>query len=163
MAIIRDVFTFPHPVDDHIPRTVAAMVSLLAVATLVLDMGWLILVLVAGFAARVFTGPTLCPFAQLTIRVIVPAMKQPKKYVAGPPKRFAQSSGLVLSVTAAIFHLGFGLVTPAYILVGIVLIFALLESALGFCAGCFIFARLMDIGVVPKDTCEKCADLSVTR
>lgn len=163
MAILRDVFTFPHPVDDHIPRTVAAMVSILAVAILVLDVGWLILGLVGGFAARVFTGPTLCPFAQLAIRVIVPAMKRPGKYVAGPPKRFAQSIGLALTVPAAILHLGFSLVTPAYILVGIVLIFALLESALGFCAGCFVFSRLMDIGVIPKDTCEKCADLSATR
>ena len=163
MAILKDVFTFPHPVDDHIPRTVAAMVSILAVAILVLDVGWLILGLVGGFAARVFTGPTLCPFAQLAIRVIVPAMKRPGKYVAGPPKRFAQSIGLALTVAAAILHLGFSLVTPAYILVGIVLIFALLESALGFCAGCFVFSRLMDIGVIPKDTCEKCADLSATR
>ena len=41
------------------------------------------------------------------------------------------------------------------------LVFALLESVVGFCAGCFVFAQLMKVGLVPEETCAACADISL--
>jgi hypothetical protein len=41
----------------------------------------------------------------------------------------------------------------------VLLVFALLESVAGFCAGCWLFGRLMALGLIPASTCEACADI----
>jgi len=46
-------------------------------------------------------------------------------------------------------------------LLAVLLVFALLESVVGFCAGCFVFAQLMKVGLVPEETCAACADISL--
>ncbi len=83
----------------------------------------------------------------------------PARYVAGPPKRFAQSIGAALSVSAVILHFAFGLTTAAYVLTGLILFAATLESAFGFCIGCRIFAGLMRLGVISDSVCERCLNL----
>jgi hypothetical protein len=83
--------------------------------------------------------------------------------VPGPPKRFAQGIGAVLSVSAAVLALGFGATTAALVLVGLVTAAATLEAAFAFCLGCKIFAVLMRVGVVPRNVCEACNDLSLRR
>jgi len=138
---------------------VAGGVVVLSVAIIVLDAPALLIVLAYGFVARVLTGPTLSPWGQLVTRVLVPRLPFPPKYVAGPPKRFAQGIGAVLSVGALILHFGFGATAAAYVLVGLVAAAATLESVLGLCIGCKIFALLMHLGVIPAEVCERCNDL----
>jgi hypothetical protein len=46
-------------------------------------------------------------------------------------------------------------------LLGILLVFATLESAFGFCAGCYAFGLLMRAGLVPEETCAACNDISL--
>src|SRR2546422_6234690 len=89
MAMGR-LFSFPNPVNELSARLVAGGVVILAALTLALDEPWLLVPLSYGFVARVLTGPTLSPLGQLVTRVIVPRLPLPAKYVAGPPKRFAQ-------------------------------------------------------------------------
>jgi hypothetical protein len=36
---------------------------------------------------------------------------------------------------------------------------AFLESALGLCLGCRVFAVLMGVGLIPESVCQECADL----
>ena len=60
-----------------------------------------------------YGGP---PLAQLVTRVVVPRFEVPVKPVPGPPKRFAQGIGAVLSVSGLAAHLG-GLDTLAFVLV----------------------------------------------
>ena len=43
------------------------------------------------------------------------------------------------------------------------LVFATLESVVGFCAGCCVFGQLMKVGLVPEETCAACADISLRR
>ena len=81
------------------------------------------------------------------------------RFVPGPPKRFAQSIGLVLTTVAAVAAYGFGAAVLPTVLVAVLLVFALLESVLGFCAGCWAFGHLMRWGVIPADTCEACNDV----
>ena len=81
----------------------------------------------------------------------------------GPPKRFAQGIGLAFSTTAAVLALGLGLHTAAGIVLGVLVVFATLEAALGFCAGCWAFGHLMRLGVIPEETCEACADITRRR
>jgi hypothetical protein len=83
------------------------------------------------------------------------------RLVAGPPKRFAQGIGAVLSMTAAVLALGFDLHTAAYVALGAVGVAATLESVFALCIGCKLFAVLMRAGVIPQEVCERCSDTRV--
>ncbi|MEE8442132.1 MAG: DUF4395 domain-containing protein [Dehalococcoidia bacterium] len=158
---VTGIFTFPHPVNDVAARMVAGMVVLLSLATILFQAPWLLFFLAYGFLARVATGPTLSLMGLLATRVLVPLIGNPERLVAGPPKRFAQTIGLVFSTTSLLLYYGFGLSVAAYGVLGVLALFAALEAILGFCMGCFVFGILMRVGVVPQETCEKCNNLSL--
>ena len=90
--------------------------------------------------------------------VVAPRLGAPK-YVAGPPKRFAQGMGAALTTTAAVLGLGFGLTTAGDVLTAMLVVAATLESVFALCVGCQVFALLTRAGVVPEETCERCADV----
>ncbi|MDQ6928656.1 MAG: DUF4395 domain-containing protein, partial [Actinomycetota bacterium] len=98
----QSVFAFPDPVNEVSARLVATGVVVMSLATVGFDLSWMTAVIAYGFVARVLTGPTLSPLGQLVTRVITPRLGVPPKYVPGPPKRFAQGIGAVLSVAAAV-------------------------------------------------------------
>jgi hypothetical protein len=152
------IISFPNPVNEKAARTVAAGVALLASLTLITGWHGLIALLALGFLARVLTGPKLSVLGQLATRVIAPRLGPPR-LVPGPPKRFAQAIGLSLTTVAAVSSLVFGAPPLATVLVTVLLVFALLESVVGFCAGCWLFARLMGIGLIPQEVCEACANI----
>lgn len=156
---LRSLFSFPNPVNEVSARLVATGVVLIAVTTIAIDQPWLTIPLAYGFVARVLTGPTLSPLGQLVTRVITPRLPFEPKLVAGPPKRFAQSVGVAFSVTAAVLALGFGLRGAAYVVLGLLVVAATLEAALGFCLGCKVFALLMRAGVIPEEVCDRCNDI----
>ncbi|MDQ1394374.1 MAG: hypothetical protein QOF30_3351 [Acidimicrobiaceae bacterium] len=158
--IPRPLFSFPNPVNEISARLVAAGVVLMCLAAIVFDQPWITAVIAYGFVARVLTGPTLSPLGQLVTRVITPRLSVAPKFVPGPPKRFAQGMGAVMSVTACILALGLGLRGAGYIVLGLVVIAATLESVFAVCLGCRIFSALMRIGIVPTSVCEECADVS---
>lgn len=159
---MRDLFSFPHPVNETAARVVAAVVLTLAVLTLVTGWYWLLAVLAYGFIARVLTGPTLSPLGRLAQRVIAPRLGAPK-YVSGPPKRFAQGIGATLTTVAAVAALGFGLHGVADVLLGALIVAAGLESIVGYCLGCKLFGLLMRAGVIPAEVCAECADIWAPR
>jgi hypothetical protein len=153
------LFSFPNPVNEVSARLVAGGVLLLALATIASGQLWITAAIAYGFVARVLTGPTLSPLGQLVTRVITPRLPVAPKPVAGPPKRFAQGIGAVVSVTAATLGLGFGLEGEAYAVLGLLIVAATLESVFAFCIGCQLFAALMRLGVVPEAVCERCNDI----
>ena len=154
---MKKLLTFPNPVNDYAARSVAGMVVLLCIATLVFRTPWLLWPLALGFVARVASGPRFSPFGQLATKVIAPRFG-PAKLVPGPPKRFAQTIGATLSVGALIaFYLGAP--TVSWVLVGLITAAATLESVFGFCLGCAIFGKLQAIGVIPVSVCEACNDI----
>jgi Domain of unknown function (DUF4395) len=163
---VSDLFSFPNPVNEKAARTVAAGVVLMSATTLALSLAagsgwlWLSAVIAYGFLARVATGPTLSPLGQLATRVIAPRLG-PARLVAGPPKRFAQLLGAIMSVIAVILHFGLGYDGAAEVFLGLIIVAALLESALAICLGCVVFGRLMKLGLIPEETCEACANVSL--
>jgi hypothetical protein len=163
---VSDLFKFPNPVNELAARTVAAGVVLMSVTTLVLSLAagsgwlWLTAVIAYGFLARVATGPTLSPLGQLATRVIAPRLG-PARLVAGPPKRFAQGMGAVISLTAVVLHFGFGYDGAADVFVGLIIGAAILESGFAICIGCVIFGQLMRAGLISDETCEACANVSL--
>ena len=161
-AQLRQVFSFPNPVNEVAARVVAGMVVILSLAILLTGQWWLVFLLAYGFLARVATGPTLSPMGQLSTRLIAPRIAQPK-LVPGPPKRFAQTVGLACSLTALVLHFVAGLSVAAGALLAILTVFAALESLLGFCAGCFVFNYLIRWGLIPQSVCEACVNFDSTQ
>jgi hypothetical protein len=154
------MFSFPDPVNEVSARLVAGGVVLLSVATIVFAQPWMTAVIAYGFLARVLSGPTLSPLGQFVTRAVVPRLAVPVRPVPGPPKRFAQSIGAVFSVTAAVLALGFGLDSAAYVVLGLLIVAATLESVFGLCLGCKAFALLMRAGVIPAEVCERCNNVA---
>ena len=155
MDTINNLFSFPNPVNEFSARFVAGMVAILTIATILTENQFVAGFLLYGFLARVATGPTLSPIGLLATRVIVPALGNPTKLVAGPPKRFAQTVGLAFSATAFVM-LMLDFVLVFQITLAILVVFALLESLAGFCAGCFVFSYLMKWKIIPQSVCESC-------
>jgi hypothetical protein len=150
------IFSFPDPVNEVSARLVAGGVVLLSLITIVSDQRWLTAVIAYGFVARLLSGPTLSPLGQLVTRVITPRLRVPARPVPGPPKRFAQGIGVAFSVSAAVLALGFGLTSAAYVVLGLLIVAATLESVFGLCLGCRAFAVLMRAGLIPEEVCERC-------
>ena len=161
-AQLRQVFSFPNPVNEVAARVVAGMVVVLSLAVLLTGQWWLAFLLAYGFLARVATGPTLSPMGQVSTRLIAPRIAQPK-LVPGPPKRFAQTVGLACSVAALVLHFVAGLSVAAGAVLAILTVFAALESFLGFCAGCFVFNYLIRWGLIPQSVCEACVNFDPTQ
>ncbi|HET8582108.1 MAG TPA: DUF4395 domain-containing protein [Jatrophihabitans sp.] len=159
------VIGFPNPVNEKAARTVAAGVLVISVAALALSLAvgtawlWLVAILAAGFLARVLTGPTLSPLGQLATRVVAPRLGA-AKLVPGPPKRFAQGIGLVVTAAATAL-LADGHPLGTQVLLGVLTVAAGLESIAGYCLGCRVFAVLMRVGVIPESTCVECANINL--
>ena len=153
--LMKSIFSFPNPVNEVAARSVAGMVLALAIATIFIGEPWLFLFLVYGFAARVLTGPTLSPIGLVATRLVVPVLGISERPVPGPPKRFAQFIGLIVSITGAGLFIW---VNPmaGNIAIGLLAVFAALESGLGFCAGCFMFRYFMKWGLIPESICLEC-------
>ena len=152
---VGSMFSFPDPVNEVAARSVAGMVLALALASIVTGEQWLMVFLVYGFIARTLAGPTLSPIGLIATRIVVPALGLPEKLVPGPPKRFAQFVGLIVSIVGAIMFIWVNPVAGKSV-IGLLAGFAALESGFGFCAGCFAFRYLMRSGLVPESVCLKC-------
>jgi len=156
---MRDLIGFPDPVNEKAARFVAAVVAVIALLALATGWHWLLAVLAYGFWARVLTGPKLSPLGRLATQVAAPRLGPPK-YVPGPPKRFAQGIGAVVTTAGAVGAIGFGSETLAGAALVMILIAATLESALAFCVGCKLFAVLMRLGLVPRSVCDRCVSVA---
>src|SRR5512135_3028143 len=95
------LFAFPNPVNEKAARVVAGVVLITVVVILATGAYWLLIPLAYGFWARVLTGPTLSPLGWTAQNVIAPRLGE-KKPVPGPPKRFAQGMGAVMSTAALV-------------------------------------------------------------
>ncbi|HWD69695.1 MAG TPA: DUF4395 domain-containing protein [Solirubrobacteraceae bacterium] len=156
---MKDFFSFPNPVNDKAARTVAAVVLIEVLVTLASGWYWLLIPLAYGFWARTLTGPRLSPLGWAAMNVIGPRLGE-RVYVPGPPKRFAQAMGTVMSSGALLFGLILGDHTVADVLLVLFIPAAGLESIFGYCLGCRAFALLMRAGIIPEHVCAECADIS---
>jgi hypothetical protein len=158
---MRSVFAFPNPVNEYAARVTAGLVVVLALATAAAGSGWGLLVIAAGFWLRVLFGPRISPLALLSVKVIAPRLGR-VKLVPGPPKRFAQGMGAVVS-TAALALFAAGAAPAAWAALGILIVAASLEAFAGFCLGCVIFGFLQRRGLIPQEVCEACNNISLRR
>jgi hypothetical protein len=157
---MSSLFEFPNPVNEKAARTVAAVVLATVVLILLTTWYWLLIPLAYGFWARVLTGPTLSPLGWAAQNLIAPHLG-PKRPVSGPPKRFAQLMGAVMSSAALVLAVVAGDHSAADVVLILFLPAAGLESIFGYCVGCKIFGLLMRAGLVPETVCAECADISL--
>jgi len=153
---MKNIFEFPNPVNEYAARLVASMVVFLTLTFQISGNEFLLVFIAYGFIARTATGPTLSPVGIIATKGLVPLLGNPTKLVPGPPKRFAQLIGLVLTSSALISYFAFDSITVTRYLIGTVGFFASLEAFLGFCAGCYVFGWLMRFGVIPQSICQSC-------
>jgi hypothetical protein len=153
---MKSLFRFPNPVDEVSARLVAGGVVLMCLATVVFDRPWLTVAIAYGFAARVLSGPTLSPLGLLVTRIVRPRLGIAPRPVPGPPKRFAQGMGLVFSIVALVLVFAAGEPAAGYAVLGVLAAAAALESFFGLCLGCWLFAALMRLGIIPQTICEAC-------
>src|SRR2546421_12627714 len=109
---MQGLFAFPNPVNEKAARVVAGTVLIAAILILVTGWYWLLIPLAYGFWARVLTGPTLSPLGWTAQNVIAPRLGA-KRPGPGPPKRFAQGMGAVMSTAALVLALALGHHTAA--------------------------------------------------
>lgn len=153
--LTKGMFSFPATVDERAARLVATGVVVLAVTAIGLRTPVLIALLAYGFVARVASGPRFSPLALLVTRGIVPRLGGRPRPVPGPPKRFAQAIGAAFTLSALALVLA-GAETAGYTVLGLLVVAASLEAFVGFCLGCWLFARLMRLGLIPEAVCERC-------
>jgi hypothetical protein len=158
MRFMRELFSFPNPVNEKAARVVAGAVLVTVIVILATTWYWLLIPLAYGFWARVLTGPKLSPLGWTAMNVIAPRLG-PKKPVPGPPKRFAQGMGAFMSTAALILAFAVSHQAADGVLIAF-LPAAGLESIFGYCIGCRVFGLLMRIGVIPETVCAECADIS---
>ena len=100
---LRDLFSFPNPVNEVAARTVAAGVVVLSVAAPglrpALDARW---PSPTASGPGSSPAPRLSPLGQLATRVVAPNLGVAPRPTPGPPKRFAQAIGAVLSTVAVV-------------------------------------------------------------
>src|SRR3954453_7516041 len=153
------IFSFPNPVNEKAARVVAGVVAGVSIVALITGASWLLVPLAYGFWARVLTGPTLSPLGRFAMNVAAPRLGPPK-HVPGPPKRFAQGMGAVMTTAGAIAAVGFGEHAVGDVLLVAMIGAATLESVFAYCLGCRLFALGMRIGLVPDAVCLAGAEIS---
>ena len=153
-------FKFPNPANETSARLVAAGVVLISTLFLLTNSTLILVALAYGFAARVAAGPAFSPLALFVTRVVTPKLKFEHKFVPGPPKRFAQTIGLVFSSSALLLAL-LDFSFAAKIVIAGLIFAALLESVFAICLGCIVFSYLMKLGAIPESVCESCNDISL--
>jgi len=150
---------FPNPVNDTSARIVAAGAVVMGAHFVATGNGWILVPLTYGFIARVLSGPKFSPLGRIATQVITPRIKVQHRFVAGPPKRFAQGVGATFSIVASVLMLS-GADTAARVVIAGLVGAAFLESAFAVCLGCIMFGWLMRAGVIPEDVCKECNNFS---
>ncbi|NNU33882.1 DUF4395 domain-containing protein [Mucilaginibacter sp. S1162] len=134
------------PINENRARMVAFLVLLLVVSCYV-TVNWLIAAfLLVDFALRSFY---LNQFSVLAILagLLIKLFKIKNKPVDRAPKRFAAFVGLSFMVMILLALLT-GFINTAKVLLIVIMIFAVLESLAGFCAGCYVYTYLKRFGLI---------------
>jgi len=126
--------------DEHRVRVVAFLVLLFAVVFILTGNPLIPAFLLADFLLRTFNFTNYSPLAWLGGVVVKQTGLKPKP-VDRAPKRFAAFVGIVfLAAILAATLTGHAL--TAKIIAGVLVVFAALESLLGFCAGCYVYTLI---------------------
>jgi hypothetical protein len=130
-------------VDESVVRTVAAVVVVIAIVALLNTPGVsaaLLGLLAIDFGIRGLIAGAPSPVLAFA-RMLARTTRFTPRPVDAAPKRFAARVGMVFAVASAGLYL-IGATTAGFAVAVILLGCAALESALGFCVGCKVYALI---------------------
>ena len=123
---------------DEIKVRITASLVLLMLAVFLFTGFWpLLLILMVDFFLRAMGLGAYSVFNKLSGKLFPWLNKQPRP-VDLAPKQFAAKIGLLFVLFILAAFVG-GYVHTSYVLTGIIIFFAFLESVFGFCTGCYIY------------------------
>jgi len=133
-------------VNENKVRLVALWVFILLVVSVWAVRLPIAIFLVVDFFLRGFGLGKYSPLGVLS-DLVVALLHIANKPIYFPPKRFAARIGFILSLMLTGATL-LQLETPALAVISVFGFFAFLESFLGFCAGCRIYALLLQLKLI---------------
>lgn len=128
-------------VNEIVTRCNAFLTILLLSISVFLRMPEILILLVADFYLRAFTNVRNSPLTFIS-KQLVSRLNLGTKPTDKAPKIFAARLGFLMSLAILVLFVT-GLTTPALVVAGILIVFAMLELAAGFCAGCYIYTFLI--------------------
>ena len=131
----------PNRVDENIARLTAAIVLVLTVAGLVFRSPWVMIGLGGDFALRAFGYARYSPL-RLAAQWMARAFSLAPRPTDAAPKRFAAGVGLLFSAGIA-FAFFLQWYTSGFVIGIILAVCAMMESALNFCVGCYVYTVLL--------------------
>lgn len=123
-------------VNGNIVRIIALQVFMISALYVITSWAPLIIFLLADFFARGFGFYKFSILAHVSTWM-VRLLHLRNKPIDQAPKLFAARLGIVLSLLILIFHSGFPVIAMSFAV--LFSLFSFLESALGFCAGCYLY------------------------
>lgn len=134
------------PVNENKVRTTAFFVLLIGIVYLATSCWLFAAFLTLDFALRAFNLNTYSPLGIIS-GVVVKQLKLKNKPTDRGPKRFAAMVGFAFSAfifSTSVLHL----TIASQAATAVLLIFASLESFVGFCAGCYLYSLMRRISLV---------------
>jgi Domain of unknown function (DUF4395) len=132
----------PTLIDPRGPRVAATLTSAVLALVLLTGPGALSTTLLAAqaavFAVGALAGVQHTPYALLFRTLIRPRLGKPAELEDAAPPRFAQGVGLAFALVGLAGLLS-GLTTLGLVAVGLALVAALLNAAVGLCLGCEVY------------------------
>lgn len=128
-------------INERLTRINACIVILLVAAGFFFNSGLIFIFLMSDFFIRAFTKSKHSPVSYAG-RWIVQLLHLKNKSVNKAPKIFAARMGFLMALTVTVLFL-LKLYIAAYVVASLLVFFALLEFALGFCMGCYIYTYLV--------------------
>ncbi|MGQ7868939.1 DUF4395 domain-containing protein [Sunxiuqinia sp. sy24] len=128
-------------INEQVPRVTALLVILTVIVSFALQTAVLMAFVAADFFIRAFTKMKFSPLSCMAYW-ITQLLKLPAKAIDKAPKIFAARMGFAMSLVFAVLF-AFQLTTAASSVAGVLVFFAALEFAVGFCAGCTIYTYLV--------------------
>jgi hypothetical protein len=129
--------------NERVARIVAAFVVAIVLVAADLGSPWdalILFVLAADFVVRGFGDARRSPLATLA-RGVANTLRLAPKPVDAAPEKFAARIGVVFSALSGLLFV-VGLPVPALVVIGVFVVCATLEAALGYCVGCKVYALL---------------------
>lgn len=128
-------------INEQVPRVTSLLVITLVIIGFSLQSLLVFAFLLADFAIRAFTKLRFSALSCVAYWITL-VLKLPAKQIDKAPKIFAARMGfLMVAILSVLFALD--MQTPSKIVAGILVVFASLEFAVAFCAGCTIYTFLV--------------------
>jgi hypothetical protein len=131
-------------IDPRGPRFNALVNMVLFAVVLITGSAWLLAAVAVIFAVATFFGMRYAPFGMIFRRLIRPRLGPPKELEAEAPPRFAQGTGLFISVIGVIGYAA-GITPLGMAAASAGLLAAFLNGVFGLCLGCEMYLLIRRI------------------